>query len=223
MMTQKVITGGQRGTERAALDSAARMGIAHQGWILAFSTRQQQPTVTHHRLWLSNANSIEALWEACVVASERERTVILGMDRHQIQQIGHRAAVELLRRTIARRTKREEPLESQHLPVLDAYPSATQILDAVCSLVQAQPSSSKQEDLTRWTFSLIVFHKPSTKPLTNCLTISHFMIAAAWPIWTNRGWFNSTSHTGYLSAANSDCPATMPSWLPVNGWWACGA
>jgi predicted Rossmann-fold nucleotide-binding protein len=47
-MLKKIISGGQTGVDRAALDVAMRLGIAHGGWIPKGRLTEDGPLAPHY-------------------------------------------------------------------------------------------------------------------------------------------------------------------------------
>ncbi len=49
-MLKKIISGGQTGVDRAALDTAMRLGIAHGGWLPKGRLTEEGPLPAHYQL-----------------------------------------------------------------------------------------------------------------------------------------------------------------------------
>lgn len=69
-MLKKIISGGQTGVDRAALDAAIRMGIAHGGWIPKGRLTEDGPLPQTYQLEEMETDSYPARTEKNVVVSD---------------------------------------------------------------------------------------------------------------------------------------------------------
>lgn len=69
-MLKKIISGGQTGVDRAALDAAIRMGIPHGGWIPKGRMTEEGPLPENYRLEEMETDSYPERTEKNVVVSD---------------------------------------------------------------------------------------------------------------------------------------------------------
>lgn len=69
-MLKKIISGGQTGVDRAALDVAIRLGIAHGGWVPKGRLAEDGAVPAHYRLEEMPTPDFDARTEKNVVASD---------------------------------------------------------------------------------------------------------------------------------------------------------
>lgn len=69
-MLKKIISGGQTGVDRAALDVAIRLGIAHGGWIPKGRLAEDGPLPSHYQLQEMPTGQYEARTEKNVLESD---------------------------------------------------------------------------------------------------------------------------------------------------------
>ena len=69
-MLKKIISGGQTGVDRAALDVAMRMGIAHGGWIPKGRLTEDGPLPIHYQLQEMPTAAYDARTEKNVIDSD---------------------------------------------------------------------------------------------------------------------------------------------------------
>ena len=75
-MIKKIISGGQTGADRAALDVAIRLGIPHGGWIPKGRLTEKGPLPERYRLQEMPTDSYPARTEQNVIDSDG--TLIIG-------------------------------------------------------------------------------------------------------------------------------------------------
>ena len=69
-MLKKIISGGQTGVDRAVLDVAMRMGIAHGGWIPKGRLTEDGPLPLHYQLQEMPTEAYDARTEKNVIDSD---------------------------------------------------------------------------------------------------------------------------------------------------------
>ncbi len=69
-MLKKIISGGQTGVDRAALDAAVRVGIAHGGWIPKGRRTEDGPLPSHYQLQEMPTKEYDARTEKNVFDSD---------------------------------------------------------------------------------------------------------------------------------------------------------
>lgn len=69
-MLRKIISGGQTGVDRAALDVAMRLGVAHGGWIPKGRLAEDGPLPTHYKLQEMPTDDYAARTEKNVLESD---------------------------------------------------------------------------------------------------------------------------------------------------------
>ena len=69
-MLKKIISGGQTGVDRAALDVAMRLGIAHGGWVPKGRLAEDGPLLSYYQLEEMPSEDYAARTEKNVVASD---------------------------------------------------------------------------------------------------------------------------------------------------------
>lgn len=69
-MLKKIVSGGQTGVDRAALDVAIRMGIPHGGWVPKGRLAEDGPLPPHYHLQETSAEAYEVRTEKNVVDSD---------------------------------------------------------------------------------------------------------------------------------------------------------
>jgi hypothetical protein len=77
-MIKKIISGGQTGADRAALDVAIRLGIPHSGWILKGRITERGPLPERYRLQEMPTDSHPARTEQNVIDSDGTLIVARG-------------------------------------------------------------------------------------------------------------------------------------------------
>jgi hypothetical protein len=78
-MLKTIISGGQTGVDRAALDVALRLGIAHGGWIPKGRRTEDGPLPDHYRLQEMPTDAYEARTEKNVL--EADGTLLISRGR----------------------------------------------------------------------------------------------------------------------------------------------
>jgi len=67
---EKIVSGGQTGADRAALDFAIKNNIHHGGWIPKSRLTEEGPLPTHYQLWEMETRSYAKRTEQNVIDSD---------------------------------------------------------------------------------------------------------------------------------------------------------
>ncbi len=77
-MIRKIISGGQAGVERAALDVARNLYIAFEGWITPLQAREKNELVTLYRLRIVSSDDLQQSMEQNILDSDGVLIIIMG-------------------------------------------------------------------------------------------------------------------------------------------------